>query len=100
MPCRAQATAVGNKARKAAASAFPVEWIGRQLGHAERRRVAVLSVGIVSSEGGIDRSLPGEMDFAIVRYQKEARRCIEHFGGRVIGQLGTSMVACWGLPGS
>lgn len=100
MPSRAQAKAVGDKAGKADASQFPVEWIGRQLGHAERRRVAVLSVGIGSSEGGIDRSVSDEVDFAIVRYQKEARRCIEHFGGRVIGQLGTSMVACWGLPGS
>lgn len=100
MSRHAQATALGNRTRKAGKSQFPIEWIGRHLGGAERRRVAILSCGIAAAAGAVDRFDPEDMAPAFGRYRQEARRLVERFGGRIIGQSGTSMMACWGLPGS
>lgn len=70
------------------------DWIGQRLGSAERRRVTILSCGIVMPAGKIASSDPPEVD----RYRHEARHSIESFGGRIVGQSGTSLMACWGYP--
>ncbi|MCL4765330.1 MAG: AAA family ATPase [Hyphomicrobiaceae bacterium] len=67
-----------------------MDWIGRHLGSAERRRVTILACGPAA---------PAEaaVHFDIGRHD-EARRAIEAFGGRIIGQSGYATIACWGFP--
>lgn len=74
-----------------------MDWIGQHLGGAERRRVSILNCGIVASaiRGRFDRE---EMAPVFQRYRQEACRSIEAFGGRIIGQSDTCMMACWGVP--
>ena len=80
-----------------ATSRFSMDWIGRHLGGAERRRVTILAVAPVARLGWLD---PEEMAPAVDRYRREALRAIMELGGQIIGQSGISVLACWGFPSS
>ena len=73
---------------------FTADWISRQLGLAERRRIMVLTCGIVAGR----RSESGAHQELLARYQQRARRAIEERGGQVVWQAGPGLLAAWGLP--
>ena len=77
---------------------FSADWIGLHLGRAERRRVAILASGNTAPADGADSTDLEEMARLIHRYRHEARLSIESFGGHIVGQSGTSLMACWGFP--
>jgi len=73
---------------------FSAEWIGEQLGRAERRRVTVLTTGIVapsSAEALIDGK-------ALAQLQCGIRNAVHERGGQVVWQSGADVMACWGVP--
>lgn len=73
---------------------FITDWISRQLGLAERRRVMVLTCGIVAA-----RSVgSGADEDALDRFQRRIRKAVEERGGQIVWQAGPGLVAAWGLP--
>ena len=73
---------------------FSAEWIGRQLGLAERRRVTVLTCGIAGGR----KAGSGHDPYARVTYEREIRQAVKERGGHVVWQSGVELTACWGLP--
>jgi len=80
-----------------ALSRFSTDWIGQHLGSADRRRVTILAFGIAELARA-DGCYLGETAGAFGRLRHEARLSIEGCGGRIVGQSGTSVMACWGFP--
>src|SRR5256714_14184241 len=78
---------------------------GAQLGEAvapqeERKLVSVLFVDLVGSTARADKADPEDVRDVLQIYYREAKRCVEQYGGVLEKFIGDAVMAVFGVPGA
>jgi len=66
--------------------------------HEERKLVSVLFVDLVDSTARADNADPEDVRDVLQAYHREARQCIEQYGGVVEKFIGDAVMAVFGAP--
>src|SRR5881394_4485678 len=66
--------------------------------HEERKLVSVLFVDLVNSTSRADKADPEDVREVLQAYHREAKQCIEQYGGVVEKFIGDAVMAVFGAP--
>src|SRR5919108_3746023 len=66
--------------------------------HEERKLVSVLFVDLVGSTARADRADPEDVRDVLQMYQREAKECVEQYGGVLEKFIGDAVMAVFGAP--